>query len=136
MNEADADVLYKAVGDRIRAARESQPQKLSQAALANKLEVSRASIVNIEAGRQHAPLFLLWQIAHQLDTELAALIPRKAELVAASPKAKLNEQMLKQIKEKAAGDEGLEQDLTSFIAQAVLQLTNSANTPDRPKRKS
>ena len=136
MNEVDADTLYRAVGGRVRSTREGQPQKLSQATLANKLGVSRASIVNIEAGRQHAPLFLLWQIAHQLDTELVTFIPRRAELVAKPPEAKLNDQMLTQIKRMTAGNESQEKEFTSFIAQAVRQLTNSEKITDRPKRKS
>ena len=49
MDHADEDALYRTVGDRVRAARERQPTKVSQVALAKKLGISRASIVNIEA---------------------------------------------------------------------------------------
>lgn len=74
----DIDLLYRLVGQRIREARLRIP-KLSQARLAERLAVSRASVVNIEAGRQHAPLHLLWQIAVELQTELALLIPNQQE---------------------------------------------------------
>lgn len=135
MGDAEQETLYRAVGDRIRTARERQPKKVSQVALASKLGVSRASIVNIEAGRQHAPLSLLWQIAQQLDTELIALIPRKAELDASPPEAELSGEMRKQIRLKADGDASLEKDLTTFISQAVRQLTSSPDNANRPKRK-
>jgi transcriptional regulator with XRE-family HTH domain len=135
MDHAEQEMLYQAVGDRIRAARERQPTKMSQVALAKKLGISRASIVNIEAGRQHAPLSLLWQIAEQLDTELLALVPRKAELLAAPPEAQLSVEMREQIRLKADGNEALASDLTTFIGQAVRQLTTAPNGSILRKRK-
>ncbi len=109
---------------------------MSQVALARKLGVSRASIVNIEAGRQHAPLSLLWQIADQLETELITLIPRKAELMAAPLEAELSAEVREQIRLKADGNEALANDLTSFIGQAVRQLTSAASGahPRKSKR--
>jgi DNA-binding XRE family transcriptional regulator len=135
MDHADEEALYRTVGDRVRAARERQPTKVSQVALAKKLDISRASIVNIEAGRQHAPLSLLWQIAEQLETELITLIPRKAELLAAPPEAELSAEMREKIRLKADGNEALANDLTSFIGQAVRQLTSVPNSTNPRKRK-
>jgi DNA-binding XRE family transcriptional regulator len=133
MNQEIDAALYSEVGRRIRQARERQPAKMSQADLAKALDVSRASVVNIEAGRQHAPLSLLWRIAEKLDSELSALIPRRADLVPSTAPIKLHDDMLKQIRHKAAGNVALEQDLTSFISQAVHQLTqtSAAATPSR-----
>ena len=74
---AEFDELYRELGRKIREARERSGQKLSQEKLAKRLGISRASIVNIEAGRQHAPLHLLWQIAEILGTDLTFLIPLK-----------------------------------------------------------
>jgi transcriptional regulator with XRE-family HTH domain len=72
-----------AVGRKIRArTRARDAQRLSQDKLATRLGISRASIVNIEAGRQHAPLNLLWKIAELLGVELTTLIPQRAELLA------------------------------------------------------
>ena len=135
MDHADEEALYRTVGDRIRAARERQPTKVSQVTLAKKLGISRASIVNIEAGRQHAPLSLLWQIAEQLETELITLIPRKAELMAAPLETELSADVREQIRLKADGNEALANDLTSFIGQAVRQLTSASSGAHPKKRK-
>ena len=116
---ANADLLYKVVGNRIRAAREGRAKKVSQANLAKQLGISRASIVNIEAGRQHAPLGLLSEIAHALDTELVLLIPHRSELTDNPAQAVLDKSMLHQIKLKAAGDGVLENDLTIFVGQMM-----------------
>ena len=125
-----SDALYKVLGERIRAARERSSGRLSQASLAKQLGVSRASIVNIEAGRQHAPLGLLWEIAHALDTELALLIPQRAELEDAAADAVLNDSMLKQIKMKAGGDESMERDLTSFVAQLLVAANSQKSSSE------
>ena len=135
MGTADEDALYRVVGDRIRHAREGLPDRLSQAALAESLGISRASIVNIEAGRQHAPLSLLWKVAQHLDVELVTLIPSKAELTAPPANVELADGMRAQLKQVTNGDEALEIALSSFIAQAVSQLTSSPGHPTRTKRK-
>lgn len=129
------DALYEEVGSRIRAARERHSSKVSQASLAKKLGVSRASIVNIEAGRQRAPLTLLWRIAVALDTELAMLIPRRSELTGAGAGAgaSISDAMRRHIKEKAAGDDGVERDLTTFVGQ-LLATARTTKSPSRGGR--
>jgi transcriptional regulator with XRE-family HTH domain len=135
MDKADEEALYRAVGERIRQAREGRPERLSQAALAERLSVSRASVVNIEAGRQHAPLSLLWKVAQQLDIELASLIPSRSELMAPPANVELAEDMREQLKVITKGDQVLEGALSSFIAQAVTQLSSgNAKQPSRTKR--
>ena len=135
MDNADEEALYRAVGERIRTARERQPTRLSQAALAKKLEISRASIVNIEAGRQHAPLHLLWRIARHLDVELLSLIPSTADLVVAPSAAILDEEMREELKKYPNGDAATESALSSFIAQAVEQLSGSRTPTQRSNRR-
>jgi transcriptional regulator with XRE-family HTH domain len=135
METSDQHALYRAVGDRIRQVRVSQPEKLSQAALAERLGVSRASVVNIEAGRQHAPLHLLWKVAQLLHVELSSLIPSQDELIAPKASVELAGDMREQLKRFTNGDQALEGVLSSFIAQAVAQLSNSASTTKHPKRK-
>jgi transcriptional regulator with XRE-family HTH domain len=135
MDNAHEQALYRAVGERIRAARERQTARLSQAALAEKLEVSRASIVNIEAGRQHAPLFLLWRIAEHLDVELLSLIPSTADLAPAPRVAILDDEMREELKKYANGDAATESALSSFIAQAVEQLSGSKSPAQRFNRR-
>ena len=113
-------LLYKQIGIRLRALRERSSPGYSQAKLAKKLGISRASIVNIEGGRQHAPLSLLWQITAALGAELAAIIPSRADLLPADGKgADLNPEMLRQIKAHANGDRDLEQKLESFVGKVL-----------------
>jgi transcriptional regulator with XRE-family HTH domain len=135
METADQEALYRAVGERIRQARVGQPEKLSQAALADRLGVSRASVVNIEAGRQHAPLHLLWKVAQQLHVELSSLIPSRDELTAPAASVELAGDMREQLKRFTNGDQALEGVLSGFIAQAVAQLSSAADPTKHPKRK-
>lgn len=135
MDNADEEALYRAVGERIRTARERQTARLSQAALAKNLEISRASIVNIEAGRQHAPLYLLWKIAKQLDVELLSLIPSTTDLAILPSTAILDDEMREELKKYTNGDAATESALASFIAQAVEQLSGSKTAAQRSNRR-
>ena len=128
---ADFDDLYRELGRKIRQARERQGQKLSQGALAQRLGISRASMVNIEAGRQHAPLHLLWQIAELLGSDLTLLIPSRDELLATSNTVELEKAMMKQIEDFAKGDSARIKLLTGFASK----LNATIETP-RADRKS
>ena len=61
------------VGNLLQGFRESK--KISQVDMAKKLNLSRASIVNIEAGRQGLNMFSLMAFAEALEVEPAELIP-------------------------------------------------------------
>ncbi len=135
MSPSDEDALYKAIGERIRRERERQTEPLSQSAPARHLGVSRASVVNIEAGRQRAPLGLLWKIACQMDVELAALIPSRADMNSSSNVPQLTEEMRDQLRKVTKGDQQLESEVSGFIAQAVAQLAGMSGQPVRQKRK-
>src|SRR5262245_47688238 len=91
------DLLYQLVGDKIRKEREGQTPRKSQSKLAKELGLSRTSIVNIEAGRQHASLHVLWQIADKLNVELSQLLPTPAEYAAGKEPLKLDAAFLAQI---------------------------------------
>src|SRR5437868_10546637 len=119
---ADADALYTEIGRRIREARERLPKKPSQATLAKQLKVSRASIVNIEAGRQHAPLSLLWRIAEALSVELVTLVPRRAEMNASDADVKLSEKVRKQIALETRGDAKLQKRLTKIVGHMLTTI--------------
>src|ERR1700744_2578665 len=109
---ADFDDLYRELGRKIRQARERQGQKLSQEALAQRLGISRTSMVNIEAGRQHTPLHVLWQIAELLETKLTLLIPSPEELLTPRNETVLDKEMMEQIEEVANGDPAIIKALT------------------------
>jgi transcriptional regulator with XRE-family HTH domain len=128
---ADSDDIYRKVGRKIRQARERSSAKLSQDALARRLGISRASVVNIEAGRQRAPLHLLWQIADLLGTNLTLLIPSREELLAPTNRVELEKEMMKQIQNVADDDSSSIKVLTAFVSK----LTATVETP-RSDRKS
>jgi DNA-binding XRE family transcriptional regulator len=77
---SEEDLLYKLVGEQIRKGRERQKPKMSQAQLAGFLGISRTSIVNIEAGRQHPPLYVMWKIAETLRIEISHFFPKPEEV--------------------------------------------------------
>jgi transcriptional regulator with XRE-family HTH domain len=123
----DVEGLYPAIGRKIRAARERSTPRLSQDKLAKRLGISRASIVNVEAGRQHAPLSVLWKIAQILGTELTTLIPQRAELLAIDTVVELNDKMRKQIEIEANGNAPLKRSLTNIVGR-LLTTTKTDQT--------
>src|SRR5580693_8247357 len=109
---ADFDDLYGEVGRKLRQARVTQG--LSQERLAQQLGISRASVVNIEAGRQRAPLHLLWLFSETLATDLSLLIPRREELSPTAKESALDPAMVKQIREATNNDSEAVKALTRF----------------------
>jgi transcriptional regulator with XRE-family HTH domain len=123
---ADFDEIYRGVGRKIRQTRENQ--HLSQDSLARRLGISRTSMVNIEAGRQHTPLHVLWQIAELLETKLTLLIPSPEELLAPQHQAVLDREMIEQIEEVAKGDPAIIKALTGFVTKKLKGKSNPSNT--------
>jgi transcriptional regulator with XRE-family HTH domain len=74
--------VYEELGLRIRARREQRG--LSQAKLAEHVELTRTSISNIENGRQHLPLHGLYRFADVLGCRPHDLLP-DIESVRAQP---------------------------------------------------
>jgi DNA-binding XRE family transcriptional regulator len=69
----DTEDIYTDLGLRIRKAREVA--KISQEILADQLGLTRASIVNIEGGRQRPMLHTILKICQVLQTDLNHLLP-------------------------------------------------------------
>ena len=72
-------MLYKSVGATIRKRRTQLG--LTQVDLCRQIQISRSVLANVETGRQRVLLHQLYQIAHGLDINVAALLPgaREAE---------------------------------------------------------
>jgi transcriptional regulator with XRE-family HTH domain len=64
----DADRIYKNLGRRIRALRK-ESLRLTQEQLAKRVGISRASLANIEAGRQQVLVHHLFALASALDLD-------------------------------------------------------------------
>lgn len=72
------DELYKKIGEKIFEARIKA--NIKQEGLAESLELSRVSVVNIEKGRQRPSIFLLLKIAQLLKVDYTELIPLPQEI--------------------------------------------------------
>lgn len=125
MADGDADGLYREIGRKIRDARARVAPKLSQDNLAKRLGMSRASVVNIEAGRQHPPLHLLWQIAEILGTDPLLLIPRRDELSTPTPTVHFDRDTLQEIRRAAKGDPETQKALVGFVSKLKTSLENT-----------
>lgn len=115
----DQGLLYRSLGERIRAARDRK--NISQNELAKQLKMNRTSIVNIEHGRQHPPLHTLWDIADKLGVEPSALIPKRHELSASATSVNLDQTTINEINKQAAGDPGAQRKVRNFILWAKSQ---------------
>ncbi len=90
---------------------------MSQAKLAKRIDMSRTSIVNIEAGRQHPSLHVLWAIAEELGTDVALLVPSHSDYDDVGP-VELDSKSISLIETAANGDHGARRDLLAFISYA------------------
>jgi len=73
MTNEDKDKFYLSLGELIKNARKKAT--LTQSELADKVNMSRVSIVNIEKGRQYPPIHLLWDFAVIFNVPINELIP-------------------------------------------------------------
>lgn len=78
MNTIREKRLYELIGDNIKKLRIEKG--LNQTSLASKINLSRTSVVNIEQGRQHPSIYLLFQIANCLQTDIIKLLPQLSDL--------------------------------------------------------
>ena len=70
--------LYVELGARVRTRRAALDMR--QEDLARAARISRASVANIERGRQQPPVHVLLALADALGLEMGALLPTRAEL--------------------------------------------------------
>jgi transcriptional regulator with XRE-family HTH domain len=73
MTTKDKSRFYIELGNLLNTARKNAG--LSQKELAQRSSMSRTSIINIEKGRQHPPIHLLWKFSQILDVNATDLIP-------------------------------------------------------------
>lgn len=71
------DEFYAEVGRLVRVAREAAG--ITQDALADKVELSRTSVTNIEKGRQKIALHTLFLVAAAVGVEPASLLPPRSK---------------------------------------------------------
>jgi len=93
-------ILYKKIGEKLTELRNLD--KLTQDSLSQKIGINRATVSNIEAGRQQISLHLLYKIAQALHTEVFTFLPSLDELSVLL--AKEDDQLNKELDNKNAGD--------------------------------
>ncbi len=76
----DDKKLYRHMGAAIRKRREVVG--MTQAQLADRVDLLRTSIVNVEAGRQRVPLHTLYSICAVLEVEAEDILPRMRHVLA------------------------------------------------------
>jgi transcriptional regulator with XRE-family HTH domain len=129
----DFDEVYRVLGRKVRQMREGQ--HLSQDLLAQRLGISRASMVNIEAGRQRAPLHLLWQMAEVLQSKLTDLIPTPEEVATRPNQPLLDRELINQIEEVASGDPAMARLLIGIVTKTV-KAADIPHTEGKPHGKA
>ena len=71
----DIDSFYKEIGQRIKS--ERIKRDISQERLGSHLDLTRASVINLEKGRHRPSLYHVIQIASFFEIDYTALVPYK-----------------------------------------------------------
>lgn len=109
MTKSEQQEFYCKLGESIKKARNNA--KLTQDAFASFLGLHRVSIVNIEKGRQHPPVYMLWDIAKVLGINISEILPEFKQSETIDPKWK------KIIAEQSKGNKDTKVKLSKFIEE-------------------
>ena len=115
------DALYRAFGSAVSTRRKALD--LTQADLAGKVNMSRASIANIESGRQNVLLHHAYALAAALD------FAKVSELLPPMPQKPLGEELKMTLSNQTLSKKTLSQDAEAQVAD----LISSALQPRRGK---
>ena len=106
-----SSTLYKNIGKRIKSARAQL--NMNQEKLAIGANISRASVSNIELGRQQPPLHVLYKIAEVLQVDIHLLLPTMYEI---------DQEMSSDILSDILNSEDLKEDTKEKIATIIKNL--------------
>jgi transcriptional regulator with XRE-family HTH domain len=113
MDEAE---LYKRFGQLVRRHRDRL--NLSQAQIADAVGLTRASVANIETGRQRIPLHQLFRLARAFQVEVDALLPRQTTATQTLVDHDIRSSM----------------NLTDREQDEIVRVVNSIRDPTPPRR--
>jgi len=122
--ERQRNYLYQELGVNIKKLREEKGY--GQSEFAGLLTISRASLVNIEKGRQHPPLHNLYEIARLLGIPLPELLPDLSQQIEIDIDPSIEKQIEKiAVNGDSSSDKSLElqKKLLEFVR--TQQSTNS-----------
>lgn len=83
----DQDRLYAFIGEQLKSHRETRG--LTQLQLAERVNLERTSITNIERGKQKLPLHVLFGVCHSMGIAVSDVLPRMDQV--------LEEQQMKRV---------------------------------------
>jgi transcriptional regulator with XRE-family HTH domain len=116
------DPVYRAFGNAVSTRRKAMA--LTQAQLASKVKMSRASIANIESGRQNILLHHVYALAAALD------FAKVADLLPPLPHKPIGEELKMTLSNQALS----KQSLSEHAGAQVADLITSALAPRRGSR--
>jgi DNA-binding XRE family transcriptional regulator len=118
MTVLEQNQFYQMLGNCIRKARIKAG--LKQHTFASFLSLSRASIVNIEKGRQRPPIHLIWVIAKVLNIEVNEILPSFTH------SEEINAKWKRLISKQTKGDKLSKEKLLNFIGE-IQSLKTKTN---------
>jgi transcriptional regulator with XRE-family HTH domain len=98
-DDMDESTIYAVLGELVREHREGQG--MSQGALGKRIGLSRASVANIESGRQRIPLHHLYRMADALGVRAHTLLPDLDDLPSPHVERSINSTMALNAREQA-----------------------------------
>ena len=105
--------FYKFVGKKIRMAR--QAVGLNQEELADKVDLQRTSITNIEAGNQKVQIYTLYKISEALRKPMISLLPQDTQNSETNKKDLL-------LRKKVLADTGKKSSLSKDEVNNILKV--------------
>lgn len=112
MPSMNADTFYKEMGELIKT--ERVKRGMSQEIIAEQLDLTRASVINLEKGRHKPSVYQLLMIAEILNTDYGNLIPVKKEKPQVAKKDILNN-INKAIIDQDSMDKNTKEVLVEFL---------------------
>ena len=85
MHQSD---LYKDIGSKIRDTRKAKG--FTQQFLADKMNVERTSITNLENGKQRPPLHFIYELCNFLDADICKILPSNKQQKENQEKIEIN----------------------------------------------
>ncbi len=118
MTSKEQLLLYSIIGHKISEARKKAG--LKQEPFARLIGLTRASVVNIEKGRQRPSIHLIWEIARKLNVAVRTLLPLDFFV---SEETKV--QTLRKEFKKSIDDKDAEAKIISFITEITAKDSNN-----------
>ena len=119
--DPDSKKLYELVGRNL--ARRRREAKLSQTQLAQRCDLTRGSIANIECGNQHPTLHTLLSLARALQVDMRSFFPSPDDLQV--NESSIDKSIITGRLKQTAGES--QSEIASFIANSRERVNSDAS---------